>query len=116
MRTWFTILVAMVLVRPLLAQHPDNCRSYMLIVNVRDAHGRLVTGLTSENFRAWAKRKSISVTSVQMETGPRRGIILLDVSGSMGASKSKWQAALLVAREIVLSSPAEDQIRLLTFA
>ena len=117
-----TMAMALILlVLPLPAQPTTNCQDYNVIVNVRDEQGRFVPGLTASDLLAHVRKRPLPISSVQAESGPRRAIILLDISGSMTItgdphSGNKWKAALNLARAIVESAPARDELALMTFS
>ena len=102
------------------ARAASACENYSVIVNVRDSKHALLPGLTPADFVAKVRGHVVPVLSVQTESGPRRKVILLDVSGSMTEidphSGNKWEAARTLVRMIVESAPAEDRMALVTFS
>lgn len=108
-------LVLLALTFSLHAQPIDKCASRTVTVNVRDRQGNFVTGLSPSSFLVTQNGKPITVSSADMEVGPRV-ILLLDVSGSMTSQPAKWQTVKLVSEHMVLSSRNSFRMALVLFA
>jgi hypothetical protein len=84
-------------------------------VNVYTKEGEAVTALAAANFKARLGGKSMEVRAVNYEAGPRRIVILIDVSGSMTDSgRLKW--GLQFAEDLISSASPQDSLALLTFS
>lgn len=111
------ILIA-VLVVGFLTQVPaqtDPCLDRTIPANVYAKGGDAVTNLAAANFKASIKGKPILVTAASYDRGPRRIVILIDVSGSMTErGRLKW--GLEFAQDLISSAPSQDSLALLTFS
>jgi len=87
-----------------------------VVANVLTEAGQPVADVPASSFRGTFRGKPVRVLSATQDPGPRRIVVMLDASGSMGQPPGKWQLAHGAAREIVLTSPAEYQIAFLIFA
>lgn len=90
----------------------NPCLTRTVPVNVTTNDYRVVSGLTSANFRGKFRGHPVEIISVKYDTGPRRIVILLDASGSM---KYAWEAELGTAQNIVLQAPPKDSFAVLAF-
>jgi len=101
----------------LFGQNPD-CSERTFIVNVAD-HGLLPTDLREENFQINYRGRNMSPRNVYYSEGPRRVIVLLDVSGSMKSPQgatTKWKLARTAAWELVTALPPRSKVGLITFS
>jgi Mg-chelatase subunit ChlD len=101
------------------SQTISECKQHTIIVNVLQANGIPVRGLTINNLRASSRGRDLDIVSAQfMENPTGRIVVLLDVSGSMRGDilSNKWKIALAAASEFVASAPDRSQISLMTFA
>ena len=87
-----------------------------MAVNVLGQNGRQVQNLSPANFRGKLGQKDVKIVSVTLDNQPRRIVILLDVSGSMTSSRSRWNLAYRAAWDIIALAPAESSLALLVFA
>lgn len=87
-----------------------------LPVNVLDAQGNLVRGLTAADFRASFRGQPVKILSVTRAAGSRRIVILLDVSGSMATPKSKWGVARMAAEDVAAYAPPGSSVALVAFS
>lgn len=72
-------------------------------------------GLTGGNFRASLRGKPVRVVSAAYDTGPKRVVIVVDVSGSMtGSGRLRW--GLAFAQYVVSLAPPETSLALITFS
>jgi Mg-chelatase subunit ChlD len=83
-------------------------------VSIVDDEGRVVHGLTADNFRAEFQGRSISLLSATEDTAARRMAIVVDTSGGM--SGAKWVAAWLSAERLVRALTPNHRVALLTLA
>jgi len=95
------------------AQEPP-CLQRTAVANVLTEAGQQVADVPASSFRGTFRGKPVRVVSATRDLGPRRIVVLLDASGSMG-QPGKWELARGAVREIVLTSPAEYQIAFLIF-
>src|SRR3990167_9413094 len=94
----------------------DNPLRRTLPVNVLDQQGNLVRGLTAADFRAEFRGHPVKILSLTRTTGSRRIVILLDVSGSMASSKSKWEVARMAAEDVAAYAATGSLFGLVVFA
>src|SRR5580765_6241586 len=89
-----------------------------LVVNVLDRNGNAVRDLTNNNFRVKVNGHPAAILAAPYSLAPRRIIVLLDMSGSMGGEKDgkKWQIAREAVEDLLAQSPADVSIGLLTFS
>lgn len=80
--------------------------------------GRVVTGVTAQNLRV--KELKATIQNITLDASPRRVILVLDFSGSMGESdyfrKQKWDYARETAKTFLTNAPAQDLLALDVFA
>ena len=102
----------------LAAQERDNCQQRAVIVNVLDRRGIPVKGLLKDNFKASFRGHPVNILSNSYTSGPRRIVILLDVSASMtgDVGAKKWAIARSAVQGLVASAPSKTNIFLITFA
>ena len=76
--------------------------------------------LTGDNFKITCKGRATSPLSVVYANGPRRIVVLLDVSGSMSGQPvgdtGKWRIARSAAWNLVNVLPPQSATSLMTFA
>jgi von Willebrand factor type A domain len=108
-----SVLLALTLSLP--ARPIDKCASRTVTVNVRDRQGNFITGLSPSSFLVTQNGTPITVSSADMEVGPRV-VLLLDVTGSMTSQAAKWQTVKLVSEHMVLSSRNSFRVALVLFA
>ncbi len=92
------------------------CPDRTVAVSVTSQDGHVAEGLTSANFRAELRGKPVDVVSAAYDLGPRRLVILLDISRSMTDEPNKWEPALIVAQDLATSAPPSISLALLTFS
>lgn len=100
----------------LAGQQADTCPIRTIPVNVRDAQGTLVTGLDQGAYRGSLRGQQIVVRGATVETGPKRTLLLLDVSGSMTGSSRTWELVRLLTGDFATSGPKGNEVALVTFA
>lgn len=96
------------------AAQTEPCLDRTIPVNVYSEKGQAILGLTAPNFRASLQGRPIHVTAAAYDRGPRRIVILLDVSGSM--HEFGWLPfGLNVAEDLASLAPPQASVALLTF-
>ncbi len=100
-------------------QQSSECLQRTVTVGIVDDHGTVPHDLISRNFTLTYGRKSVSLPTAVYSEGPRRVMVLLDVSGSMRGPEakqhSKWEIARAAARSLFSSLPTGSAAGLLTF-
>lgn len=95
----------------------DTSATYVLPLTVLDAQGIPVVGLTSEQLQLKGVEGRATLTA---DDGPRRIILLLDVSSSMGSASSgplgKWNRAKGFITEFVSAKRPHDKVALHVYA
>src|SRR5205807_1903604 len=109
------IFSLLVIVPAIFSQNPSNCLQQTVLVDVVDNHGRVPTGLTKDSFRFTYRGHSITPQNAVYSEGPRRVLILLDMSGSM-RDRAAWTLARTAAWEVASNLPAGSQVGLMTFS
>src|SRR5712692_5716164 len=107
------IVTAGLLLEALAQETP--CLRRTVMASVLTTAGQPVASVPASSFRGTFRGKPVRVLSATRDLGPRRIVVLLDASGSMGQPPGKWELARGAVREIVLTSPAEYQIAFLIF-
>jgi hypothetical protein len=116
--TYFRPVLFFLAAFPLLmaAQQHNPCQKRVLLINVVDAHGQQVLGLTGKQFRPKLQGQPVKVMSAKFGAGPQRILILVDVSGSMWADAQQWELVKFVADDILSAGPPQAQLALGTFS
>ena len=88
------------------AQSAASIPARSILVNVLDRSGNAVRDLTNNNFRVKVNGRPAAISGASYSLAPRRIVVLLDMSGSMGGEKDgkKWQ----IAREAVQDFPIKS--------
>jgi hypothetical protein len=88
-------------------------------VNVLNRQGNIVRDLRKENFRILIDGQSVEAQDAQYDVAPRRILILLDISWSMGtangANSGKWRVACEAVATLLAQTPADTPIALIVF-
>lgn len=113
-RTIHSLALLLIIPTSLFAQQPD-CRHRTIPVSVVDEKEVPIAGLTAENFRGSFRGAPVRIVSVKLDTSPRRIVILLDLSGTMGTQNQHVVGQVLVWR-LLRSSQVGSEFALLTFA
>jgi hypothetical protein len=95
---------------PLIAQERRT-----VAVNVVDEQGRQVTGLKAENFRGKFRGQAVKIVSAEWDAGPRRIVVLLDMSESMDGVPGKWSYAQTAFKGLLAHEPEGARLALVTF-
>ncbi len=93
----------------------DPCLDRTIPVNVYTERGEAYSPLTTSSFQASIGGKPVRVTSATLDTGPRRIIILIDVSGSM-TTEGNLESALEFTQQFISLTPLLDTLALYTFS
>src|SRR5579864_3411270 len=98
------------------ASSPPTRRTVM--VSVIDKQGKAITDLKKDDFRARLRGQAVSVVDARYSLAPRRLIVLMDVSGSMGLKDptAKWQIAREALNDLLEQTPRDVPIAMLSFA
>lgn len=112
---------ALLLIPISISAQENPCLRRVLPVSVVGRDEVPVAGLTAENFRGSFQGAPVRVLSVTWNAGPRRTVVLLDLSGSMGGKRdyalpSKSKAIELLASYVLQSGRSDSEFALLTFA
>ncbi|MGH9865737.1 MAG: hypothetical protein ACRD4H_10020, partial [Candidatus Acidiferrales bacterium] len=107
--SFFAVLLAVFTIAPSACAQVGEMRTMPVVAMTSD--GRVVEGLTAQNLRV--KGVKATVTKVTFDAGPRRIILLLDISGSMGGPgdyyhKEKWDYAKEMVKAFLCGAPAQD--------
>jgi Mg-chelatase subunit ChlD len=94
---------------------PGSCLRRTVLANVIDRQGFPVDGFGRDHFRASFRGEPVQIVSAEMDARPRRIVVVLDASGSMIASPTKWDVARRAAGDLVALVPAENATALITF-
>jgi hypothetical protein len=115
-KTLLCSLCVLLLTVPSIAQQPSDCLQRTLLVGVANDQGSVPRDLVSENFRVAYRGRPVSPLRIAYTEGPRRVVVLLDMSGSMSVSAGKWQVARTAAWELVSALPPGSKASLMTFS
>lgn len=100
-----------VLSLPLRARE-DSCLRRTLAVDVKDAKGFPVRGMTEKDFIAKVSGDSVKILSIVPDDRPHRIVILIDASGSMA---NAWRQSLAPASAFTEFQLQNAQIALIVF-
>jgi len=93
----------------------SNYSAQILTLAIRDQQGRFVTDIQPNQIVI--KGQGANVHSLELDNEPRRIVLLLDTSGSMGDYKTlSWSNVAHVAVQIALQRKGDDLIELEIFA
>lgn len=92
------------------------CLKRTVMANVIANTGNLVSGLKASSFRAQFRGQPVKILSADLDTQPRRIVLLLDASGSMTApEQGRWKIALSATKDAVEKLSPQDSVALLVF-
>jgi hypothetical protein len=93
-------------------------RQVTALVNALDERGVPIRGLRQDDFRAKSQGHEIQLVRLSFAEGPRRIVVLLDISGSMSGERDngRWDAARGAALEFASSASPGTRLSLITFA
>jgi len=93
-------------------------RQATVIVNALDDHGIPIRSLSVSDFKFISRKHEIQPVDLRFSEGPRRVVVLIDVSGSMSdqVGDRRWEVARDAGIELVSAVPSGTQLSLLTFA
>jgi hypothetical protein len=109
---WLHTLLVLVTLAGTLHAQQNPCLNRTIAVNVLNEEGHFVEGLSAQNFRGKVHGQRVEIVSAAHDSGPRRIVIVLDASGSMG---NKWGLEIYEA-EGLLSTDPDSSFALITFA
>jgi von Willebrand factor type A domain len=93
----------------------SNYSTQIFTLGIRDQQGRFVTDIQPNQIVITGQ--GTNVRRLELDNAPRRIVLLLDTSGSMGNYKSlSWSNVAHVAIQIALQRKGDDLIGLETFA
>jgi len=92
------------------------CSTRTVLATVIDREGNPVRGLTAADFRGEFRGHAVQIVSATFDTHPRRIVILLDASRSMTEEKQKWNAAKVIAQDLLRAAPPGMSVGLIVFA
>jgi hypothetical protein len=111
-RTSAVFILGLLSVLPTGAQM-DNCQHRTVTVSLSTTDGSPAPPLESARFVGVYRNKPIKVTSAILNREPTRVVLLLDVSGSEGASAStEGRFSIDVAENFITNMPPETEIGL----
>ncbi|MCI0659216.1 MAG: VWA domain-containing protein, partial [Acidobacteria bacterium] len=87
----------------------------VIAVGVVDEKGEQVAGLRAENFRGKYRGQPVKIISAERDAGPRRIVIVLDVSESMDGAPGKWSYAQTAFQGLIANGPEGARLALVTF-
>jgi hypothetical protein len=90
----------------------DSCLYRTLAVNVVTDDGKPVEGLSAQNFQGKLHGRALGIESAARDSGPRRIVLVLDVSGSMDVFRG---IEILAARRFLWADP-RSSAALITFS
>lgn len=91
---------------------PANSRLVRLNVNVTDAAGRAIGGLTAADFKVFENGELRTVTNVVQSDAPFNLVLLLDVSGSV---EERLDFIRRAALRFINTASAQDRIAIISF-
>ena len=104
-----------VLSSAVVAEQSENCERRTVVVNVRDRNGTLAMAVPPTSFHAKLHGESVKIQSANVDAGPRRVLLLVDLSGSVAGTANTWKIARLAASDFLKTSSA-NRIALMTFS
>jgi len=112
---WLAILLLCLGTEALLAQQTP-CPERTIIATVVDREGNPLRGLTAANFRGEFRRHPVQIVSADLDTRPRRMVIVLDASGSMTKPVANWDAVQALAEDALRFAPSGSSMALVVFS
>lgn len=102
----------------LTAQSPPKESVPSLLANVIDRQGMAVRDLTKDSFQVKVNGRRATLLEASYSLAPRRIVVLLDMSGSMAGvtEHKKWQIARESLEDLLVDTPPDVSIALLTFS
>ncbi len=100
------------------AQPSPSAPLRSILVNVLDHNGNAIRDLTKDSFHVKINKQPVVVLGADYDLAPRRIVVLLDMSGSMGGRRdtNKWRIAREAVEDLIAQTPADVPIALLTFS
>ena len=99
-------------------QAQKTAETFPVLVNVADQHGSLVRDLTKDSFRVRINRTPAVISDARYSAAPRRVVVVLDMSGSMGPDEKtgKWQVALEIVNAFLTQTRLDTPIAMVVFS
>jgi hypothetical protein len=98
-----------------LTAQSDVCTTRVFPVKVMTESGRIVWGLTTDNFELSGKHQHIKPTLVTPDATIGRLLLVLDASGSMVNSRDSWEFYIRRAAALVQSLPSNMPVGFVAF-
>ena len=98
-----------------LTAQSDVCTTRIFPVKVMTESGRIVWGLTTDNFALSGKHQHIKPTLVTPDATIGRLLLVLDASGSMMNSRDSWEFYIRRAAALVQSLPSDMPVGFVAF-
>lgn len=94
------------------------CLQRTVLVTAMQNDGSQISGLGTDSFNARMGRQRILVNSVTPGPAEKRGLLLIDVSASMGRDNDpeKWPTAVAISAQIVSDAPANVSLAMVAFS
>lgn len=112
-----SLAVGMLCVQPLRSQEPP-CTIRKLPVSFRDAKNLPLQNISVTDLEAKMHGKPVKILSISPDPRPHRLVLILDASGSMGASTTEsppWNLELSLARHFFEVNRQRSQMALVVF-
>lgn len=95
----------------------NDCPAATILLNAFDRDFNIQRDLRAEDIKVEVDRKQVAILSVSLDIHPRRIVVMVDSSGSMGASSQNggWGITLPAAGYAVDAVPASASSELVTF-
>jgi hypothetical protein len=101
---------------PVLSAPIETCERRVVPVSVLSSQGRVIWGLTADNFQILTKHGAARPLAVTPDASARRVLIAIDASGSMFANRYSGEFYFRRAAALVQALPADTPVGLVTFA
>jgi hypothetical protein len=98
-----------------LTAQSDTCTMRVFPVKVMTESGKIIWGLTTDNFALSGKHQHGKPTLVTPDATTGRLILVLDASGSMMDSRDSWEFYIRRAAALVQSLPSDMPVGLVAF-
>lgn len=113
---FFFFILACSLSFPARTAEPPPGERRVIPDSVLDRDGKFVAGLTAANFRGEFRGQPVKILSAELDTNPRRIVLLVDVSRSMENPREKWDLAWAAAEDAVSSLAPTNSVAFCTFS
>jgi hypothetical protein len=106
------LLATLLLIAACAVAEQPGCASFDIPVNVIQANGNPVEGLSMQDFSLHAKKDSVAVESVNHQAGPRRIVFVMDTTRKLSPDARRLEVEF--ANGILGAAQPEDTFGLLT--